>query len=84
MQGADFEHPGVKGGQQTDELFKLGILFQAGIVVGNGLAAHQLGQGIHALFLIEGDFLLGNGQELLGTESQGADQNHRKEQGDQP
>ena len=80
LQRADFKYPGVKGGQQTDELFKLGILFQAGIVVGNGLAAHQLRQRLHRGILVKRNSLAIPCRLLFGIEAGRTNEDHRQEQ----
>ena len=49
------------------------------VVVGHGLAANQLGKGIHGGVFVKGDFFLGDFGLRLGTEADGADGDHGDE-----
>ena len=49
------------------------------VIVGHGLAANQLGEGIHGGVLVKGNFFLGDRGLGLGTEADGADGDHGDE-----
>ena len=78
-EGAGGEHVGVQGRQQGDQLLKFPLVLQRMVVVGHGLAANQLGEGIHGGVPVKGDFFLGDFGLGLGTEADGADGDHGNE-----
>ena len=65
----DIKHSGIQRGQQGDQLLELPVLFQGRIVVGNGFAPHQLGQGIHCRILVKIVAVASEGRLLLGGET---------------
>ena len=79
LEGAGAEHVGVKCRQQRDQLLKFPLVLQRMVVVGHGLAANQLGEGIHGGVPVKGDFFLGDFGLGLGTETDGADGDHGNE-----
>ncbi len=82
VKGTDIEYPGIQAGQQGDQLLEFCIVLQRVVVIGYGLAAHQLGKGLYRGVLVEFHrgfvgFRLG-----LGGEPGGADQHHGKKGND--
>ena len=74
--GTDIKHPWIELGQQANQLLKLPVVFQRFIIIGNGFAAHQLGQGIYRRVPVKAQLLPGQLRLGLGAESQRAHQNH--------
>ena len=79
LEGAGAKHVGVKCRQKRDQLLELPLVLQRMVVVGHGLAANQLGEGIHGGVPVKGDFFLGDFGLGLGTEADGANGDHGDE-----
>ena len=78
--GAGFCHVGVELRHQGDQLFKLPVVLQTFVRVGDGAALYQLGQGLHRGVLVKIHLRKGCALLHFGLEGQGAQQNHRQQQ----
>ena len=78
-EGAGPEYMGVKARELVNELPEFAIVFQGGVVVGDGLTPDQFRQGGNDFFLIYGNSFLGASGLVLGDKLQSADQNQGQE-----